>query len=76
MPYSPLSPSGLLLAALFALLGWLAGALLNVLADDLPQHIRPQRPRCIGCRTPYRPARWLGTVRWFGARSLDRKSVV
>jgi leader peptidase (prepilin peptidase) / N-methyltransferase len=69
MPYSPLSLPGLLLAAGFALLGWLAGALLNVLADDLPQHIRPQRPRCIGCRTPYRPARWLGTLRWFGARN-------
>jgi prepilin signal peptidase PulO-like enzyme (type II secretory pathway) len=58
-----------LLAALFALLGLLAGGAINALADDLPQHIRPQRPRCIQCLAPFRPARWLGTARWLAGRN-------
>lgn len=57
-----------LLTALFALVGLLAGGAINVLADDLPQRTRPQRPRCIQCLTPYRPARWLGVARWLAAR--------
>ncbi|NLF65550.1 MAG: prepilin peptidase [Chloroflexi bacterium] len=63
MAYSLLSLPGLLIAALFALLGLLVGAALNVLADDLPQHIRPQRPRCINCLTPRAPSGWLAMVR-------------
>lgn len=63
MSYPLFSLPGLLVAALFALLGLLVGGLLNVLADDLPQHVRPQRPRCIHCLTPRAPSGWLATVR-------------
>jgi leader peptidase (prepilin peptidase) / N-methyltransferase len=69
MPDAAFSLSNLLLVALFAVLGLLAGGAINTLADDLPQHIRPQRPRCIQCLTPFRPARWLGTVRWLAERN-------
>lgn len=40
---------------LYAGLGWLVGAGLNALADDLPGHRRVQRWRCLKCQTPRWP---------------------
>lgn len=48
---------------LLALVGLLAGGLINLLADDLPQRERPRRPRCIQCRYEYGPAGWLALGR-------------
>lgn len=48
-----------MLNVLFAVVGLLAGGLINLLADDLPQRERPQPPRCIQCRYQYGPAGWL-----------------
>jgi prepilin signal peptidase PulO-like enzyme (type II secretory pathway) len=68
MPDAAFSLSNLFLAGLFAVLGLLAGGAINTLADDLPQHIKPQRPRCIQCLAPFRPARWLAVARWLAGR--------
>jgi len=51
---------------LYALLGLLLGALVNVLADDLPERRLPRRPRCATCQRTYRPLRWFGLVRKLG----------
>lgn len=48
---------------LFAFVGLLVGGLLNVLADDLPDRIRPKRPHCPRCGHAYRPTRWLAIAR-------------
>lgn len=48
-----------MLNILFAVVGLLVGGVINLLADDLPQRVRPQRPRCIQCRYQYGPAGWL-----------------
>lgn len=48
-----------MLNLLFAVVGLLVGGVINLLADDLPQRVRPQRPRCIQCRYQYGPAGWL-----------------
>lgn len=39
----------MMLNALFALIGLGVGVLINVLADALPDRIRPQRPYCLQC---------------------------
>jgi len=53
---------------LYALFGLLLGALVNVLADDLPERRRPERPRCLACDYVYRPVRWFGLTRKLGRR--------
>ena len=66
-------------------LGVLIGALLNALADDLPQRIRPRAPHCPKCNTPYQGWQWVAlaalvTGRWrcaqCGARIAWRKPLV
>ena len=54
--------------ALYALFGLLLGALINVLADDLPERRRPQRPRCATCGHVYQTLWWFGLVRKLGRR--------
>ncbi|GMQ77733.1 MAG: A24 family peptidase [Anaerolineae bacterium] len=49
----------------FAVIGLLVGSLLNVLADDLPARVRPQRPHCPRCGYRYLPSSWLGLSRRF-----------
>lgn len=43
---------------LFALLGLLLGALINALADDLPQRTRPQLPHCPQCQHRHNVIGW------------------
>ncbi len=52
-----------MLNALFALIGLLAGVVINVLADDLPQRQRPSLPHCHACQRPYPLTLWLGVGR-------------
>ncbi|MDX1662589.1 MAG: A24 family peptidase [Candidatus Promineifilaceae bacterium] len=54
---SPVLP--LLRPLLGALIGLVVGGVINLLADDLPQRMRPRQPRCIDCRHPYAPPAWL-----------------
>lgn len=49
---------------LFALFGLLVGGVVNVLADDLPERIRPGLPHCSHCKTVYAPAGWLAVSRY------------
>lgn len=44
---------------LFALIGWLAGGLINWLADELPRRRALQRPQCVSCEAPSSLWRWL-----------------
>ena len=44
---------------LFGVFGLLIGGLINVLADDLPARIRPQRPHCPRCGHIHSPSSWL-----------------
>lgn len=53
----------LIASLLFALLGLLAGGIINVLSDDLPQRLRPSTPRCYHCDQPHAPTRWLALLR-------------
>ncbi|MBE2198508.1 MAG: prepilin peptidase [Anaerolinea sp.] len=48
---------------LFALLGLVAGVVINALADDLPQRRRPSPPHCHNCQHRYAPSHWLGLGR-------------
>lgn len=52
------------LSAIWAGLGLLVGGLVNVLADDLPARIRPQRPHCPRCNHRYTPGRWLAIIQY------------
>jgi leader peptidase (prepilin peptidase)/N-methyltransferase len=52
-----------MLNAVFALIGLLAGGIINVLADDLPTRVRPRLPHCSQCDHPYGPAGWLAVGR-------------
>jgi leader peptidase (prepilin peptidase)/N-methyltransferase len=45
-----------------AALGWLGGVVVNWLADSLPAHRRPARPRCPRCGAPRRVAAWSGVI--------------
>lgn len=45
-----------------AALGWLGGGGVNWLADSLPVHRRPDRPRCPHCDAPRRTTAWLGLI--------------
>jgi len=48
------------------LVGVLIGGLINVLADDLPKRVQPQRPHCPRCGHRHAPMRWLALGRWLG----------
>jgi leader peptidase (prepilin peptidase)/N-methyltransferase len=52
-----------MLNVLYAIIGLLAGGLINVLADDLPARVRPRRPHCPNCGHIYGPAGWLAIGR-------------
>ena len=52
-----------MLNVLYAVVGLLAGGLINVLADDLPARVRPRRPHCPQCGHVYGPLGWLATGR-------------
>jgi prepilin signal peptidase PulO-like enzyme (type II secretory pathway) len=54
-----------MLNLVFAVAGLLAGAVINVLADHLPERRSPQRPRCRHCRFSYRWPDWLAVVRYW-----------
>jgi prepilin signal peptidase PulO-like enzyme (type II secretory pathway) len=61
-----------------ALLGWLAGMLINFLADVLPAGGKPQRPACTQCGTPRTWLQlflWPGACRQCGARRTRRSWV-
>ncbi len=47
---------------LLAVIGLFAGALVNVLADDLPHRRRPGLPACPHCGQIYLPHHWLAVV--------------
>jgi leader peptidase (prepilin peptidase)/N-methyltransferase len=47
-----------MLNVLFACAGFIAGIMINLLADELPARERPGRPRCIRCAYAYGPAGW------------------
>jgi len=54
-----------MLNVLFALIGLLAGGIINALADDLPHRLRPSLPHCPNpdCPHVYGPAGWLAVTR-------------
>jgi leader peptidase (prepilin peptidase) / N-methyltransferase len=65
------------LTLLFAFLGLLVGAFLNVLADDLPRRARLSRPHCPQCNYSYRPAEWLAIGRFLlGRRACPQCGLV
>ncbi|MFQ5399816.1 MAG: prepilin peptidase [Anaerolineae bacterium] len=57
-----------MLNVIFGLVGLLAGVIINVLADNLPEQTRPQPPYCLQCGHLYGPVHWLGLGRrlWGG----------
>lgn len=59
-----------MLTLLFALAGLLAGSGINILADNLPERMRPQRPYCLQCGHVYGVSGWLavGRVLWGGRK--------
>jgi leader peptidase (prepilin peptidase)/N-methyltransferase len=58
-----------MLNLLFALAGLLAGIGINILADNLPERMPPQRPYCLQCGHVYRVSSWLAAGRFlWGAR--------
>ncbi len=44
--------------ALYALLGWVLGVVVNLLADSLPVRRRPHAPRCPRCSAPRKLTAW------------------
>ena len=55
---------------LFAFIGLLTGGLINLLADDLPDRIRPQAPHCPRCGHAHPASQWLAVGQWlWGGRA-------
>lgn len=52
-----------MLNVLFAIIGFLTGGLINILADDLPARVRPRVPHCPRCGYVYGPGGWLAIER-------------
>lgn len=48
---------------LFALIGLMAGGIINILADNLPERMRPQSPYCLQCGYVYSASGWLALSR-------------
>ncbi len=61
---------------LFALIGLLAGVLINVLADDLPQRKRPSLPHCHQCQQPYPVWQWVGVGQCAQCGAQPRRRVL
>lgn len=73
----------MLLNVLFALAGLIVGAILNVLADNLPARERPSVPHCPECDHRFGPRRWFALARLLpGGRcphcsaAVDRRHVL
>lgn len=49
---------------LFALVGLVIGSMINIMADNLPEKMRLQRPYCLQCAHVHAGANWFATVRW------------
>lgn len=47
----------------FALLGLVAGSIINILADNLPERMRPQRPYCLQCGHVHSLGGWFALGR-------------
>ena len=47
---------------LYAVVGLLVGAVLNLLADVMPHKTRLRLPRCVHCDVPRQPTAWLTTT--------------
>jgi len=57
------------MAQLFlALLGLAVGAVINVLADDLPHRTEFRQPRCPACDQRYTPLQWVAVVAFLSGR--------
>jgi leader peptidase (prepilin peptidase) / N-methyltransferase len=54
---------------ILAILGVGLGAVLNALADDLPNYVRPSLPHCHKCGLPYHSSQWVALVAWVQGRS-------
>lgn len=59
-----------MLNLLFALIGLIAGVVINALADTLPGRKRPSFPHCPQCGHAYSPATWsgIGQKLWGGGK--------
>jgi hypothetical protein len=72
-----------MLNLLFALIGLLVGIIINILADNLPERMRPQPPYCLQCGHPHALADWPAISRrlrlfqlWCtGTNPADRRRV-
>ncbi len=53
----------LMLNILFALVGLIAGSIVNILADSLPERMSPQRPYCLQCGHVHSWSGWLAIGR-------------
>jgi prepilin signal peptidase PulO-like enzyme (type II secretory pathway) len=50
--------------ALFTLLGWMLGILINLLSDSLPFDRRIERPHCLACTAPRPATAWSAVIAW------------
>lgn len=48
---------------IFLIIGIIAGGVINVLADDLPERDKPRKPHCPRCGHRYGPGGWLALSR-------------
>jgi leader peptidase (prepilin peptidase)/N-methyltransferase len=53
---------------LLALIGLLAGGVINALADDLPSRAELRQPRCPACDQRYAPIQWVAVVAFLTGR--------
>lgn len=53
---------------IIAVIGYLAGVLINALADRLPQSGRVERPVCVECGAPRRPLAWSGLAAYLSRK--------
>ena len=51
-----------------ALFGLVLGAVLNVLADDLPQRTQLRQSRCPACDQRYAPLQWVAVLAFLSGR--------
>jgi leader peptidase (prepilin peptidase)/N-methyltransferase len=61
LPFRGYNP--LMLNLLFALLGLITGSIINILADNLPEKMRLQRPYCLQCGQLRHGFSWLAVTR-------------
>ncbi len=53
-----------MLNLLYAIIGLFVGSIINILSDNLPERMRPQRPYCLGCGHVHSMSNWLAIGRW------------